>query len=350
MIRRFPVVLPLLLAACATHVTPPASRPIPAAPSAKPAEPATSPASGLPPAKPEQIPKQFGGYYKDDGPILEVPYDLDALPEPEVKLEPLNRFANRPYSVLGKTYTPKSPLAPYSAEGVASWYGKKFHGKRTSSGEPYDMFKLTAAHPVLPIPSYARVTSLDTGKSVVVRVNDRGPFHKGRLIDLSYAAAYRLGYHNGGSARVRVEALTPGRDKPASPELALVQSVEASAGRLPEPAVDDAPASAAGPRSVTPNGDPLARLATLSGEAPAQAELSGDQRWVQLGAFASQTAAEAFRSKVAEALNGVAGAPVIEPGGGVWRVRVGPFASRGEAQQAAERIASNADLRPVVVR
>ncbi|QNM96820.1 septal ring lytic transglycosylase RlpA family protein [Chitinimonas koreensis] len=326
---------------------------MPATPSARPAEPATAPSPGLPPAKPEQIPKQFGGYYKDDGPILEVPYDLDALPEPEVKLEPLNRFANKPYSVLGKTYTPKSPLVPYSAEGVASWYGKKFHGKRTSSGEPYDMFKLTAAHPVLPIPSYARVTSLDTGKSVVVRVNDRGPFHKGRLIDLSYAAAYRLGYHNGGSARVRVEALVPGQDrKPSTPELALVQSVEASAGRLPEPAMDDAPTGAAGPQGATPagdpaGGDPLARLAI---EAPAQAELSGDRRWVQLGAFASQIAAEAFRSKVAEALNGVAGAPVIEPGGGVWRVRVGPFASRGEAQQAAERIASSADLRPVVVR
>ena len=118
-----------------------------------------------------------GGYYQDDGPGDNPPANLQDVPDAEVKAEPYSRLANRPYVVFGKTYTPLINEEPYSQRGVGSWYGKKFHGQRTSSGELYDMYKMTAAHPTLPIPSYARITSIDTGKQVVVRINDRGPFH-----------------------------------------------------------------------------------------------------------------------------------------------------------------------------
>ncbi|MBV8464421.1 MAG: septal ring lytic transglycosylase RlpA family protein, partial [Burkholderiales bacterium] len=202
--------LAILLAGCATQMPAPVSHREPAPQTTV----AAPPSGSLPPAKPEQIPKQYGGYYSDDGPIMDVPYDLDALPEPVPKVEELNRYANKPYTVMGQTFTPLGSTTPYTAEGIASWYGRKFNGKNTSSGERYDMFKLTAAHPTLPIPSYARVTNLENGKTVVVRINDRGPFRKSRVMDMSYAAAYRLGFNNKGSARVRVEAIIPGMELP----------------------------------------------------------------------------------------------------------------------------------------
>jgi rare lipoprotein A len=150
-----------------------------------------------------------GGYYKDDGPAGKPPVNLDKLADAKPKVEPLNRGANNPYTALGKKYVPYPSLKPYRQRGVASWYGRKFHGKRTASGERYDMYAMSAAHTILPIPSYARVTNLANGKSVVVRINDRGPFHSERIIDLSYAAAYKLGYVNSGHARVEVEAILP---------------------------------------------------------------------------------------------------------------------------------------------
>jgi rare lipoprotein A len=150
-----------------------------------------------------------GGYYLDDGPEANPPPNLDAVPDAVPRNEPLNRFANRSYVALGNTYTPLTERRAYSEEGMASWYGRRFHGKKTASGEPYDMYAMTAAHPTLPIPSYARVTSLSSGKSVVVRINDRGPFHSKRIIDLSYTAAYKLGYLGKGSGRVRVESIDP---------------------------------------------------------------------------------------------------------------------------------------------
>ena len=139
-----------------------------------------------------------------------MPIDLDAIPDAVPRTEPLHRFANRPYAVLGREYVPATSLRPYRERGIASWYGRKFHGQKTSIGEIYDMYAMTAAHPTLPLPSYARVTSVATGKSVVVRVNDRGPFLHGRVIDLSYAAAHRLGIAQKGSGEVEVEAILPG--------------------------------------------------------------------------------------------------------------------------------------------
>ena len=135
--------------------------------------------------------------------------NLDRIADARPRSEPLNPGANSPYTALGRKYVPYQSLTPYRQRGLASWYGRKFHGKPTSSGERYDMYAMTAAHTILPIPSYARVTNLSNGRSIVVRVNDRGPFHAERIIDLSYAAAYKLGFVNAGSARVEVESILP---------------------------------------------------------------------------------------------------------------------------------------------
>ena len=166
-----------------------------------------------------------GGYYLDDGPEAKLPSNLDAVPDAVPRDEPLHRFANRTYAVMGNTYTPQIERRAYREVGLASWYGRRFHGKKTASGELYDMYAMTAAHPTLPIPSYARVTSLSNGRSVVVRINDRGPFHGKRVIDLSYTAAHKLGYLGQGSARVRVESIDPaaegGREAPRDEGLFL---------------------------------------------------------------------------------------------------------------------------------
>lgn len=136
--------------------------------------------------------------------------DVDLIPEPEVRAEPRSRAGNRsPYAVLGKSYTVLPSSDGYVEQGLASYYGSKFHGRRTSNLEVYDMYTFSAAHKTLPLPSYARVTNLATGQSIVVRVNDRGPFHDGRIIDLSYAAAVKLGVHRTGTARVEVRGLSP---------------------------------------------------------------------------------------------------------------------------------------------
>lgn len=166
--------------------------------------------SSTPPKKPTQAsaPKG-GGYYLDDGPEANPPANLDAVPDAVPRHEPLHRFANRSYVALGNSYTPLTERKAIRQEGQASWYGRRFHGKKTASGELYDMYAMTAAHPTLPIPSYARVTSLDSDKSVVVRINDRGPFHSKRIIDLSYAAAHKVGFLGKGTGRVRVESIDP---------------------------------------------------------------------------------------------------------------------------------------------
>ena len=161
-----------------------------------------------------------GGLYaphiKDSAPDEIV--DVDSIPEPEVKDEPRSRAGNRNYAVLGKHYQIRDNADGYVEEGMASYYGKKFHGRLTSSQEVYDMYAFSAAHKSLPLPSYVRVTNLANGKSVVVRVNDRGPFHAGRVIDLSYAAATKLGFTKQGTAKVEVRALTPADGRGGRPD------------------------------------------------------------------------------------------------------------------------------------
>ena len=154
-------------------------------------------------------PKHVGDRHEDDGPGGPTPANLDRIADARPRSEPLNPGANSPYTALGRKYVPHQSLTPYRQRGIATWYGRKFHGRPTSSGERYDMYAMTAAHTILPIPSYARVTNLSNGRSIIVRVNDRGPFHPDRIIDLSYAAAYKLGYVAAGSTRVEVEAILP---------------------------------------------------------------------------------------------------------------------------------------------
>ena len=144
------------------------------------------------------------------------PVDVSAVPDAVPRAEPLSKYGNRPsYQVNGITYQVLTDAAGYNERGIASWYGRKFHGQRTSSGEPYDMYAMTAAHRSLPLPCYARVTNLQNGRSVVVKINDRGPFHENRLIDLSYAAAVKLDITASGTGMVEVRVLDPQEPAPA---------------------------------------------------------------------------------------------------------------------------------------
>ena len=154
-------------------------------------------------------PKKGGGYYLDDGPGDRPPENMDAIPDAIPKVEPFNVRANQPYIALDNKYTPMTSFYPYKEKGIASWYGKRYHGKKTSVGEFYDMYSMTGAHTTLPIPCYVRVTNTKNGKSVIVRINDRGPFKKDRVIDLSFAAAYKLRLSDKGSGPVEVELIDP---------------------------------------------------------------------------------------------------------------------------------------------
>jgi len=161
--------------------------------------------------------------HQDSAP-MRIPTEYE-MRDAKVKVEPKSASASRPYIVRGKKYQPMSDEKGYKAEGVASWYGQKFHGYYTSNGEIFNMYDMTAAHKTLPLPSFVKVTNLENGKSAIVRVNDRGPFHDDRIIDLSYAAAYKLGYHNKGTAKVQIEAITLER---IAPRLTYIQVAASS--------------------------------------------------------------------------------------------------------------------------
>jgi rare lipoprotein A len=254
-----------------------------------------------------------GGYYLDDGPGDNAPdaRTLAAIPDAVPREEPLHRFANRPYSALGLNFVPLTEHRPFRQRGRGSWYGRKFHGQKTSSGEPYDMYGMTAAHATLPIPSYAKVTHLASGRSVVVRVNDRGPFKPGRVIDLSWTAAAKLGYVNDGSADVEVEAVfAPG-----------------SAGDLlARRAAGQAEIARPAPGPAAPADETAADDASAGGH------------WLQLGAFSALDNAQALSQRAAEALGALADRVSVLTEGDRHRVRAGPFATRGDAQDAARAL------------
>jgi rare lipoprotein A len=283
--------------------------------------------TSLPP-RPENsgIPRP-GAYYLDDGPGANPPVNLEQITDAEPRDEPIKASTARPYTVFGRTYSPMSAAAPYKVRGRASWYGKRYHGQPTASGEIYDMYAMTAAHPTLPIPSYARVTNLRNDKSVVVRINDRGPFHSDRLIDLSYAAAYKLGIVQSGSDLVEIEAILPSAARPPSP-----------AG-LGEQAAVDMPATAV---KVTAPTD-----AVDASSDPQQAEPAGV--YVQLGAFAARQNAERFLVRMRSELNWLAQSLALFARDGVYRVNAGPYAHRGEASRIASQIEQTTALRPVLL-
>jgi rare lipoprotein A len=276
-----------------------------------------------------------GGYYQDDGPGDNPPAGLRDVPDAVVKYEPYAKFANKPYSVFGQTYVPLLNDEPFSQRGVASWYGVKFHGQRTSSGEPYDMYKMTAAHPTLPIPSYARVTSLDSGKSVIVRINDRGPFHSDRIVDVSYTAALKLGLLGKGSHRVELERLFP--DDPT--RIATVRRAATSAAQA-------APAPAEIAALMLE--DRVAMDSAAVARSPSSAAKPASGYYLQLGAYGRDGKAE----EVGEMLkkSGVSQTVEVVRSGAVNRLYSGPFETRAMAQEAARALPSSLGLKPIVVR
>ena len=257
---------------------------------------------------------------------------VDLIPEPVVVAEPRSRYGNRsPYTVLGKSYRVLDDAEGYVDRGIASYYGQKFHGRRTSSLEVYDMYTFSAAHKTLPLPSYARVTNLANGESVVVRVNDRGPFHEGRIIDLSYAAAVKLGIHRSGTARVEVRALVPGVAEPV-PEVAAAapaSGMDALVAALPGgPAVGSEPAA---PATIDVDALPLVPAASVAPPPP-------DPVTLQVASFSTRPNAESALARLRAA--GIAGAQVsdfVVDGRTFWRVRIGPV-SGSDALGLAERV------------
>jgi peptidoglycan lytic transglycosylase len=273
---------------------------------------ATLAACGTPPKKAETTPGATSPkYYSDDGPPEKVPDNLAEVPNAVPRDEPFHKFANRPYTVFGHTYVPVVNKEPSKERGIASWYGKKFHGQKTSSGETYDMFAMTAAHPTLPIPSFARVTNVKTGAWVVVRINDRGPFHSNRIIDLSYAAAARIGIVSAGSGLVEVERVFESPE----PATAVSQVVPPPRPIVPETAV------------------------VIS-------ESTG--LWLQLGAFSSRDGAVSFRDKVVRDLAWNNEPIEISTREGMHRVRLGPYRNRDEAAAIANKVRETLGFAPTL--
>ncbi len=392
------LVLPLLAVALAACSTAPKKAPSPATGAITRPSPAT-PSPGIAgkdcsryaPAQEDLSTRgdyTAGGLYKpgvSDTTPDHVP-DLDCILEPVVTAEARSRVGNKsPYSVLGKQYRVLDRVDGYVEQGTASYYGNKFHGRRTSNQEVYDMYAYSAAHKSLPLPSFARVTNLDNGKSVVVRINDRGPFHEGRVIDLSYAAAVRLSITQRGTGRVEVRALTPDGDAlaaapapapapapargPASSSSAMDQLV----GQLPRDAVryhvpakpGDTPSAAGFDAWMKANGvrvasgkpgTPVASTVVASATAPvpassvtAAASLPAAVQ-LQVASFSSRDNADRALARLTAA--GIADARLSDvPGAArpLWRLRVGA-ADVASAEALAGRIASLGFGRPQIVR
>jgi rare lipoprotein A len=330
-----------------------------------------------------------GGYYQDDGPGDSPPPNLMDTPDADVRNDPLLPRSNRPYVVFGKTYTPITDEQPFTQIGVGSWYGKKFHGQRTSSGELYDMYKMTAAHPILPIPSYARLTNMVSGATVIVRINDRGPFHANRAIDVSYTAALKLGLLGKGSHELKIERILPDEVERI---LASREGVQGTKPRLTPPIKTPLPSAQPGEQAAptpkvvakmidtplvltpaAPGASPAALPAAASATASATASAAAAPKdieslmladrapagyaapnapaaaggfYLQLGAYSRAENAEAVRGKLSGKLNGLE----VVQGGAVFRLFGGPFASRQEAQQAAQELPSSLGLKPIVVQ
>jgi rare lipoprotein A len=231
---------------------------------------------------------------------------------------------------------PYQSLTPYRERGIGSWYGRKFHGQRTSSGEPYDMYAMTAAHATLPIPSYARVTNPANGRSVIVRINDRGPFLSGRLIDLSYAAAYKLGYAAAGSAMVEVESILPEQ----MPLLAARRlQVENKAAIAPS-------------RQAQPGAQVILAAATSTQAETAQpipVDAVAGGIYLQLGAFSARDNAENFRMRVYQQLAWLDDPIRVFAHDGMYRLDLGPYRDRGEAAGMADKIRAALQLKPIIV-
>ena len=248
---------------------------------------------------------------QDTAPDYNERPDVHSMPEPEPRPEPRARWGNHsPYTVFGKTYEVLPEAEGYEAEGIASWYGSKFHGHRTSSGETFDMFEFTAAHRYLPLPAWARVTNLENGESLVVRVNDRGPFHPDREIDLSWAAAERLGIAEQGTGQVHVEVITP--EPEPEPEKEPAQAIAAEPTLIPQP---------------------------QAGDPPGATKAQSGYYFLQAGVFRERTSARQLQQSLGREFPWEITLKTDQQGDEpVYRVRLGPFDSETEQQRARQRI------------
>ena len=318
-----PALLALFLAACSSAPPKKISPPKQTTPKQTTA-PKINPITRLPPQT-LPVPKlsdmpEFGSdefnRIKDVAP--ESPPDVSQVPDAEPADEPRSQYGNKsPYRALGETYTVMESATGFTQTGKASWYGKKFHGLRTSSGEKYDMYKMTAAHTTLPLPTYIRVTNLANDKSVIVKVNDRGPFHSGRIMDLSYAAAARLDYLKTGTANVRLEVVTAG-------------DFNNGAGK------------AEGKTGKTENIKADTAAASTSTEA---------RLYVQVGAFSARGNASTLQEKLAPLMDAqIIVARDENSAGGISRVRIGPFTSMEDAEKAAATIRDNHLGKPIILK
>ena len=348
-----------VLAGCGSAPT----RPADGGATASAASPARRSLPALPPAGSGR-----GGYYQDDGPGDNPPDNLWDIPDAEPRIEPYANRGNKPYVVFGKTYTPQIDEQPVKQRGRGSWYGRKFHGQRTSSGEPYDMYKMTAAHPTFPIPSYARVTNIGNGRSVVVRVNDRGPFHSDRIIDLSYTAALKLGYIGQGSAQLEVERILP--DEIRQMELARSSGAPVAASLQPQPAMAAAgmaPAAMSAPSAVETEAVPMpltmvsapaelltapANAAALSAAppAPAASPAPAGGFYLQLGAFSQAANAHAARAQHAQRWSGRLQQVDVVENNSLFRLFGGPFNSRADAEATARQMQASGGPLPIIVQ
>lgn len=273
-------------------------------------------------SKPDSKPGS-GGYYLDDGPGENAPANIDSIPGATLKSDPPNGRANKPYSALGQQFTPMTSYMPYKKQGVASWYGKRFHGKKTSTGEIYDMYAMTAAHTVLPIPSYAKVTNPANGRYVIVRINDRGPFKHSRLIDLSYAAAYQLRLIKQGSGLVEVE------------------TIDTSAEGMQKMKGNNYLQTASPAESLSSNNETITALApaiTSTAANTSPNDISNMQYYVQAGAFKNEANGTLLQKKIQglDMVENVGVANVYNDG--FYRVKLGPYASKNEADISAANI------------
>ncbi len=284
-----------------------------------------------------------GGYYKDDGPGDVTPEGLLDTPDAEPRIEPYSKSGNKPYVVFGKQYVPITDARPFKQTGRGSWYGKKFHGQKTSSGELYDMYKMSAAHPTLPIPSYARVTNLSNGKQVIVRVNDRGPFHSSRVIDLSYTAALKLGYIGHGSADLQVERLLP-----ADIEQILANKGNASTSAV---AMEAVAMPMSGSTQLAPAAiQPVAFVSNRNASSGSAATPVASGFYLQFGAYSQAANAESVRTRLVQDAGSALPQLTVEPSNNLFRLYSGPFATREAAAAAAAQVQGTAGVKSFVVQ
>ena len=354
-----------LLAGCASTLPPKPERPVPSA------VPSSSPdmqAPALPAPSPSLPPDR-------DGPEANPPPDLARVPDAEPKLDPIRQGGpNKPYAVFGQSYVPITVDTPFRQRGAASWYGRKFHGKPTASGELYNMYAMTAAHPTLPIPSYARVRNPANGREVLVRINDRGPFHGARILDLSYTAALKLGVLHGVSTveleritfdDIRTGAWRRGGAEPqttapagvAEPPAVAINAMPAlfavpteSTSRSPPESLPQLPPPLSPTLSLTAQPLPPEPAPWIATAPPARAfTLPARGFWVQLGAFRQRTGAEDFQKRVETELQELGPLLALFGDAGLFRLQAGPYPSREEARSAAERLRAALKLVPVIV-